>query len=132
MGGGAPMLGRMMASATVACLHEARNLAKCGDLQWLTIRLGAHLWNGPSRAKQVAGLIGQSVGALRLGRAWALCDWEKNMGTFSMWHWLILIAVVAVLFGGKGQISGLMGDVAHGIRNFKEGLKDPNSEPTAD
>jgi sec-independent protein translocase protein TatA len=54
------------------------------------------------------------------------------MGTFSMWHWLILIAVVAVLFGGKGKISGLMGDVAHGIRNFKEGLKDPNSEPTAD
>ena len=38
------------------------------------------------------------------------------MGTFSMWHWLILIAVVAVLFGGKGKISGLMGDVAHGIR----------------
>lgn len=50
------------------------------------------------------------------------------MGTFSMWHWLILIAVVAVLFGGKGKISGLMGDVAHGIRNFKEGLKDPNAD----
>jgi sec-independent protein translocase protein TatA len=43
-----------------------------------------------------------------------------------MWHWLILIAVVALLFGGKGKISGLMGDLAHGIRNFKEGLKDPN------
>jgi sec-independent protein translocase protein TatA len=52
------------------------------------------------------------------------------MGTFSMWHWLILIAVVAVLFGGKGKISGLMGDVAHGIRNFKEGLKDPNADQT--
>ena len=50
------------------------------------------------------------------------------MGSFSMWHWLILIAVVALLFGGKGKISGLMGDFAHGIRNFKEGLKDPNSE----
>jgi len=48
------------------------------------------------------------------------------MGSFSIWHWLILIMVVALLFGGKGKISGLMGDFAHGIRNFKEGLKDPN------
>ena len=53
------------------------------------------------------------------------------MGTFSMWHWLVLIAVVALLFGGKGKISGLMGDVAHGIRNFKEGLKDPNADQPA-
>jgi sec-independent protein translocase protein TatA len=52
------------------------------------------------------------------------------MGSFSIWHWLILIAVVALLFGGKGKISGLMGDFAHGIRNFKEGLKDPN-DPAA-
>ena len=51
------------------------------------------------------------------------------MGSFSIWHWLILIAVVALLFGGKGKISGLMGDFAHGIRNFKEGLKDPNAPP---
>jgi sec-independent protein translocase protein TatA len=51
------------------------------------------------------------------------------MGSFSIWHWLILIAVVALLFGGKGKISGLMGDFAHGIRNFKEGLKDPNDPP---
>ena len=51
------------------------------------------------------------------------------MGSFSMWHWLILIIVVALLFGGRGKISGLMGDVAHGIRNFKEGLKDPNAIP---
>jgi sec-independent protein translocase protein TatA len=43
-----------------------------------------------------------------------------------MWHWLILIAVVALLFGGKGKISSLMGDFASGIRNFKEGLKDPD------
>jgi len=48
------------------------------------------------------------------------------MGAFSIWHWLILIMVVALLFGGRGKISSLMGDFAHGIRNFKEGLKDPN------
>jgi len=48
------------------------------------------------------------------------------MGSFSMWHWLVLIAIVALLFGGKGKISGLMGDFAHGLRNSKDGLKDPN------
>ena len=48
------------------------------------------------------------------------------MGTFGIWHWIILIAVVVLLFGGRGKISGVMGDVAHGIRNFREGLKDPN------
>ncbi len=47
------------------------------------------------------------------------------MGTFSIWHWLILIMVALVLFGGRGKISGIMGDLAHGIRNFKEGLKEP-------
>jgi sec-independent protein translocase protein TatA len=58
---------------------------------------------------------------------------EKPMGSFSIWHWLILIMVVALLFGGRGKISGLMGDFAHGIRNFKEGLKDPNDpRPIAD
>jgi TatA/E family protein of Tat protein translocase len=36
------------------------------------------------------------------------------MGTFSIWHWLILIMVVALLFGGRGKISGLMGDLAQG------------------
>ena len=50
------------------------------------------------------------------------------MGGFTLWHWLIVLGVVVVLFGGKGKISGIMGDVAHGIRNFKEGLKDPNEK----
>lgn len=45
------------------------------------------------------------------------------MGSFSIWHWLILIAVVALLFGGRGKLSGLMGDAAKGIRAFKDGLK---------
>ena len=50
------------------------------------------------------------------------------MGGLSIWHWLIVIMVVALLFGGKGKISNLMGDLATGIRNFKEGLKDPNDQ----
>jgi len=45
------------------------------------------------------------------------------MGSLSWVHWLIVIAVVALLFGGKGKLSGLMGDAAKGIRAFREGLK---------
>ncbi|HYG27298.1 MAG TPA: twin-arginine translocase TatA/TatE family subunit [Caulobacteraceae bacterium] len=45
------------------------------------------------------------------------------MGSMSWVHWVIVIAVVALLFGGKGRISGLMGDAAKGIRAFRDGLK---------
>jgi len=46
------------------------------------------------------------------------------MGSLSIWHWLVVIAVVALLFGGRGKISELMGDVAKGVRSFKKGLND--------
>ena len=46
------------------------------------------------------------------------------MGGLSLWHWLIVIAVVALLFGGKGKLSGLMGDLAKGIKAFKSGMKE--------
>jgi sec-independent protein translocase protein TatA len=46
------------------------------------------------------------------------------MGALSIWHVLLVVIVVVLLFG-RGKISGVMGDVAHGIRNFREGLKDP-------
>tara|TARA_Y100000588_G_scaffold347121_1_gene395654 strand:- start:84 stop:320 length:237 start_codon:yes stop_codon:yes gene_type:complete len=55
------------------------------------------------------------------------------MGTFSIWHWIIVLVVVLVLFGGRGKLSSLMGDAARGITAFKKGLKDEpedeNSEP---
>jgi sec-independent protein translocase protein TatA len=41
------------------------------------------------------------------------------MGEFSIWHWLIVLAVVLLLFGG-GKVSGLMGDLAKGIKAFKQ------------
>jgi sec-independent protein translocase protein TatA len=50
------------------------------------------------------------------------------MGTFSIWHWLIVLAVVLVLFGGSGKISSLMGDVAKGIKSFKKGLAEESDE----
>ena len=40
------------------------------------------------------------------------------MGTFSIWHWLIVLAVVLVLFGGRGKISSLMGDFGKGLKSF--------------
>ncbi len=51
------------------------------------------------------------------------------MGTFSMWHWLILIGIAAVLFGGGGKISSIMGDVAKGIKSFKKGMADEDDKP---
>ena len=50
------------------------------------------------------------------------------MGTFSIWHWLIVLAVVLVLFGGGGKISRLMGDFGKGLKNFKKGMKDEDAE----
>lgn len=47
------------------------------------------------------------------------------MGSFSLVHWIILLVIVLVLFGGRGKIQGLMGDFAQGITAFKKGLKDP-------
>jgi sec-independent protein translocase protein TatA len=46
------------------------------------------------------------------------------MGTFSVWHWLIVLAVVLILFGGGGKIPKLMKDMGSGINAFKRGLKD--------
>ncbi|MBO0662773.1 twin-arginine translocase TatA/TatE family subunit [Jiella sp. MQZ9-1] len=50
------------------------------------------------------------------------------MGSFSIWHWLIVLAVVLLLFG-RGKIPELMGDVAKGIKNFKKGMADDEAEP---
>lgn len=51
------------------------------------------------------------------------------MGTFSLWHWIIVLLVVMLLFGA-GKIPRLMGDVAKGVNAFKKGLKeDEGSDP---
>jgi sec-independent protein translocase protein TatA len=46
------------------------------------------------------------------------------MGSLSIWHWLIVGAVVLLVFGGRGKISDMMGDVAKGIKAFKKGMAD--------
>lgn len=50
------------------------------------------------------------------------------MGSFSIWHWLVVLAVVLLLFGGGGKISKIMGDMAKGVKSFKKGLKEEDEE----
>ena len=48
------------------------------------------------------------------------------MGSMSIWHWIVVIAVVLLLFG-RGKISELMGDVAQGIKSFKKGMSEDDT-----
>jgi sec-independent protein translocase protein TatA len=50
------------------------------------------------------------------------------VGSFSIWHWLVVLVIVAIVFGGRGKLSGIMGDAAKGIRAFREGLKGEEAE----
>ncbi len=49
------------------------------------------------------------------------------MGFTSIWHWVIVLVVVLLLFGA-GKIPRLMGDVAKGVNAFKKGLKEDGSD----
>ena len=49
------------------------------------------------------------------------------MGSFSIWHWLIVLVVVLLLFG-RGKISEVMGDMAKGVKSFKKGLAEDEDE----
>ena len=53
------------------------------------------------------------------------------MGGLSIWHILIVAIIAVLLFGGRGKISELMGDVAKGIKSFRAGLseKDEDESP---
>lgn len=44
------------------------------------------------------------------------------MGSFSIWHWLIVLVVVVLVFGTK-KLRGVGKDLGEGIQGFKEGLK---------
>ena len=51
------------------------------------------------------------------------------MGGMSLWHWIIVLVIVMLLFGA-GRIPRVMGDLAKGIKSFKAGMKD--DEPASD
>ena len=55
------------------------------------------------------------------------------MGGLSIWHWMLFAAVALLLFGGKGKISDIMGDIAKGIKSFKKGMAedDDAAKPAA-
>jgi sec-independent protein translocase protein TatA len=52
------------------------------------------------------------------------------MGSLSIWHWLVVLAVGLLLFGGRGKLTNVMGDFAKGIKAFKAGMKE-EEEPGA-
>ncbi|BDQ29092.1 twin-arginine translocase TatA/TatE family subunit [Helicobacter ailurogastricus] len=49
------------------------------------------------------------------------------MGTFSVWHWLIVLAVILLLFGAK-KIPELAKGLGSGIKNFKKAIKEDEEE----
>jgi sec-independent protein translocase protein TatA len=53
------------------------------------------------------------------------------MGSFSIWHWLIVLVILLLLFG-RGKIPDLMGDVAKGIKSFKQGMSDDDAADDKD
>ena len=55
------------------------------------------------------------------------------MGSMSIWHWLVVLVIVLLVFG-SGKVTNIMGDVAKGIKAFKKGMKEdeedaPHSKP---
>ncbi len=49
------------------------------------------------------------------------------MGSFSIWHWMIVLVIVLLLFGA-GKLPNVMGDIAKGVKAFKAGMKDESDE----
>ena len=49
------------------------------------------------------------------------------MGSFSIWHWLIVLVVVVLVFGTK-KLRGVGKDLGEGIQGFKDGLKGKDDE----
>jgi sec-independent protein translocase protein TatA len=52
------------------------------------------------------------------------------MGSMSLMHWMVVLAIVLVLFGA-GKLPRVMGDFAKGIKAFKAGMKEPEDEAAA-
>ena len=50
------------------------------------------------------------------------------MGGFSLWHILIFAIILLLLFGGN-RFSSMMGDVAKGLKSFKQGMSDEDDKP---
>ncbi len=52
------------------------------------------------------------------------------MGSFSIWHWLIVLVVVLLIFGTK-KLRNLGSDLGGAVKGFKEGMKSPEDDKPA-
>jgi len=52
------------------------------------------------------------------------------MGGLSIWHWLIVLLVVVLIFGTK-KLRNIGQDLGGAVKGFKEGMKGPEEEPPA-
>jgi sec-independent protein translocase protein TatA len=50
------------------------------------------------------------------------------MGSFSLWHWIIVLVVILVLFG-RGRVADVMGEFGKGIKSFKSGMNEAEDKP---
>jgi sec-independent protein translocase protein TatA len=53
------------------------------------------------------------------------------MGSFSIWHWLIVLLIVVMVFGTK-KLKNIGSDLGGAVKGFKDGMKDANSNPAAE
>lgn len=53
------------------------------------------------------------------------------MGSFSIWHWLLVLVVILILFGA-GKLPKVAGDLASGIKNFRKGMKEEPGDEAKD
>ncbi|MFV3077527.1 twin-arginine translocase TatA/TatE family subunit [Niveispirillum fermenti] len=53
------------------------------------------------------------------------------MGAMSLWHWIIVLVVVLLVFGA-GKLPNVMGDMAKGVKAFKKGMRDEDAAPESD
>ncbi len=53
------------------------------------------------------------------------------MGTFSIWHWLIVLVIVLLVFGTK-KLRNVGQDLGGAVKGFKDGMKDANGDKAAD
>lgn len=53
------------------------------------------------------------------------------MGSFSIWHWLIVLVIVALIFGTK-KLRNMGEDLGGAVKGFKKGMDDANEKPSTD
>src|SRR2546423_13923049 len=110
-----------MSGANIACLTRT-NLRRRRRARVLLAQQA--LRPRPQNAISPCFCRAASLGSAPNDGAGEPVSWRvRLMGSLSIWHWIIVIAVVLLLFG-RGKISELMGDVAQGIKAFKKGMSE--------